>query len=160
MTSTRHKLSHLVDPGATLAAIDAMCAFRIDHTIVALVRLEDQVVESARVLHRGSTTPDAVFDDGREIVHDLACDMAPSMHREPPHVTHTFVTVVCRQGRVIDTARDWAWHWCWWYSNHNTCAYSGDIFVVTPHGWTGLFDSRAGHRPAARPTLAAVAASR
>lgn len=151
--------SHLADPGSTLAAIDALCPLRIGTTVVAAVRLEDQEVVAARVLHTGESTPDPFEDDGSELVREAAHallperDFVPATKRWAP-ITHTFVTVVCRDGRVIDTAREWNWTWCWRYANHFRPAFDGDVFVVTPYGWTGSCDERAGFTPTTRPFLA------
>jgi hypothetical protein len=47
---------------------------------------------------------------------------------------HLLITVVCRQGRVIDTITEHRWLHAWRYSNHLTRAVDGDVYVVTPYG--------------------------
>ena len=74
--------------------------------------------------------------------------------------THLLVTVVCREGRVVDTMAEHRWLSAWRYSNHLTSAIQGDVYVVTPHGWTGVMDHRAGGHPRLRPRLALVTTAR
>ena len=156
-----HELSHLIDPGQVLTAIDALCPFRIDTTIIAVVNLETQHVDGARVVHQGPDSPDHNADGGSPLVRAAADSLGPERTFDPStkrwrRITHAFVTVVCRDGRVIDTEREWKWYYCWRYANHDCAAFDGDIFVVTPHGWTGCFDRRAGFEPRSRPPLALV----
>ncbi|MCK0112546.1 hypothetical protein MWU75_10385 [Ornithinimicrobium sp. F0845] len=62
------------------------------------------------------------------------------------------VTVVCREGRVVSTADEHQFFPAWRYSNHMTAAFDGDIFAVTPHGWTGTLSEACGLVPALQPT--------
>lgn len=62
-------------------------------------------------------------------------------------ISHTLVTVVCRDGYVIAGRREFDWLRAWLYSNHFRGTFDGDVYVVTPHGWAGSMDHRAGHEP-------------
>lgn len=162
MSTWRHELSHLTDPAATLSAIDELCPLRVGRTIVAAVELKSQEVVGARVLHTGDRIVYHLQDRGSDLVRSTVEEMLPDRTFDPAakqwsSITHTFVTVVCREGRVIDTEREWAWHHCWRYANHFRPAFDGDVFVVTPDGWTGCFDRRAGFEPRLRPRLSSVA---
>lgn len=46
--------------------------------------------------------------------------------------------------------REFDWLRAWRYSNHMLGALHGDVYVVTPHGWTGTIDQRAGVDPCLR----------
>ena len=71
----------------------------------------------------------------------------PHSGREGHGITHVLVTVVCRQGRVTGTEHEGAWLMAWRCSNHLRGAFQGDVYVVTPHGWGGYLDHRAGYEP-------------
>lgn len=60
------------------------------------------------------------------------------------------VTIACRTGRVVPGPNELFWLMAWRYSNHNTGAYDGDVYLVTDHGWTGCHDHRAGFEPSLR----------
>jgi hypothetical protein len=62
-------------------------------------------------------------------------------------MSHVLITVVCRPGFVVPSAQEFDWLRAWRYSNHFRGAYDGDVFIVTPHGWTGTLDERAGFEP-------------
>ncbi|MER7072513.1 hypothetical protein [Terrabacter sp. NPDC000476] len=88
----------------------------------------------------------------REVGESLAPERKRTAQGWSP-MTHTLVTVVCREGRVVPTRVEFRWLDAWRFSNHLTCAYNGDVYIVTPHGWTGVLDSRAGWEPRSRPHL-------
>ncbi|WP_446663703.1 hypothetical protein [Flexivirga sp. B27] len=89
-------ISHLDDPAAALRQVDALCPLTSGRTIVAAVRLTDQVVAGAKI--------------------------ATECGEESP-------------GRA------------WLYSNHFRGTFDGDVYIVTPHGWAGSMDHRAGYEP-------------
>ena len=39
------------------------------------------------------------------------------------------------------------WLSAWRYANHFRAALDGDVYTVTPHGWGGYLDYRAGYEP-------------
>lgn len=67
------------------------------------------------------------------------------------HPTGVLITVVCRGGRLVDTACEFGWHLGWRYSNHGTDSFWGATFVVTTHGW---LDVDQPHRFGVQPRLA------
>ncbi len=71
----------------------------------------------------------------------------PHSGRDGHGITHVLVTVVCRQGRVTSTEHEGAWLMAWRRSNHLRGAFNGDVYAVTPHGWGGYLDHRAGYEP-------------
>lgn len=138
----------LRDPGQTLRDIAAICPFELDHVIVAAVEIETQTVTDARLAHVGEL--DGEGHEGSDLVRGLAEELVPerwSVSREVSGMTHLLVTVVCREGRVISTRRETDWYYAWRYSNHGRGAYDGRVYIVTPHGWSGSLDQRAGYEP-------------
>jgi hypothetical protein len=83
MNRKRHELSHLVEPGRVLADMDAITPFRLDTTVIGVVHLETQEVEGARVIHRGTRSPDHLFDNGSEMVRKAAEAMGPERTFDP-----------------------------------------------------------------------------
>jgi hypothetical protein len=78
----------------------------------------------------------------------------------PRGLDYVVVTVVCRGGRVVPGPTEMFWALAWRYANHLANAFDGDVYTVTPHGWTGLSDERAGFTPAlASPMARALAAA-
>jgi hypothetical protein len=148
---------HLTDPERTLRDIEAWFPFELDRVIVAAVELDTQRVTDVRVAATG--TPPEEYPCGSDLVRALAEDMIPerwAAGRERPRMTHVLVTVVCREGRVVFTSRENAWHRAWRYSNHLRAAFQGDVYVVTPHGWGGSVDERAGLEPRLSPRLSCL----
>ena len=147
---------NLADPEATLREIEARCPFELDAVIVAAVELDTQRVTDARVATVGGL-PDDHYD-ASDLVRRLAEEMVPerwATGREGHGITHVLVTVICREGRVTFTRREGLWFRAWRYANHFRAAFDGDVYVVTPHGWGGMLDDRAGLEPRLNvPTVA------
>lgn len=80
----------------------------------------------------------------RQIAQELAPTPSPGHVGE---ITAELYTVVCREGRAVDALTEWLFMEAWRFSNHLTSAIAADVYVVTPHGWTGILDSRAGFEP-------------
>ena len=138
---------HLENAEQTLRDIAAICPFVTGHVIVAAVDLATQQVTGARVAVVGEP-PDR--HDASELLDGLAGQLVPerwAFGRDGHGMTHVLVTVVCRQGRVTPTESEGAWLMAWRYSNHLRGAFQGDVYVVTPHGWGGYLDRRAGYEP-------------
>ena len=141
---------HLVDPEQTLHDIERLCPFELERVIVAAVELDTQKVVDARVAMTGEL---ADHYRGSDLVRELAADMVPerwASGRDGNGMTHVFVTVVCRRGRVTFTGRENSWFRAWRYANHGRAAFDGDVYIVTPDGWGGSIDQRAGYEPALR----------
>ena len=56
-------------------------------------------------------------------------------------------TVVCRDGYVVDTAVEWQFVYACRNSAMTSACSAGDVYVVTPDGWTGIMDRRSGLTP-------------
>jgi hypothetical protein len=142
-------LSHLDNPAATLRQIPELCPLEFGCSIVAAVRLSDQMVTDAKVATGpGEELPD--YPDRPDLLRRLAEEVVPerwSICEDNGGISHTLVTVVCRDGYVLPGRREFGWLRAWLYSNHFRGAFDGDVYVVSPHGWTGTMDHRAGYEP-------------
>jgi hypothetical protein len=128
--------------------------------VVARVDVEAQNVTGTRVL-AVPTAPKVIgrWDDETrwrrqsrlsDVVREAAEKLAPAREWSDNGrggFTGVFITLVCRQGRVVDTKAEWQWLTAWRYSNHFRDGFDGDVYVVTPHGWTGIMDERRGVEP-------------
>ena len=152
----------LDDPGNVLAVVMSASAARIGDVVVARVSTGGQVTGTRKltVLREPAGPRDTTQDRGtRELYRsDLSTIVREAAEAlAPPHVwqkdgrgglTGVFITVVFRDGRVIDTDTEWRWMSAWRYANHFRDGFDGDVYVVTPFGWTGVMDQRAGPEPA------------
>lgn len=152
----------LQDPAATLREINQLCPLRLGSSVVAAVRLGDQTVTGAKVATSGGEGLPAMPADSdlaRRLAHELVPDRF-SVTTEHGGMTHVLVSVVCRDGYVLAGRREMDWFRAWRYSNHFSGAFAGDVYVVTPDGWTGAMDQRAGTDPYlgmdSRPSLSVV----
>lgn len=154
----RWELAH---PARTLAEVVRRTAPRPGDVVLALLRCRAggarELLDAAHLVRRGER-PDPL-----EAAHLLAehtartAGTAPLVAGTDGPVRQVFVTVVCREGRVVPGPAETLWKLAWLRAGHVSAAMGGDIYVVTPHGWTGCLDTRAGHRPALpAPTLTAV----
>ncbi len=158
----------LIDPPGTLAAILRDGDARPGRTLVAYVHGDDQEVRGVRTLDTPTPIPrhDRRSRDAADEARFVLCEQLRQVAQEllPPRtwdgvsaspLTGEFYTVVCREGRVVPTLVESQFLDAWHYSNHGTSAFSADTYVVTPHGWTGVFDTRAGLEPRLSPPAAA-----
>lgn len=63
----------------------------------------------------------------------------------PPR--HSMMTIVSRRGLTVFGAGEGNWLQGWRYSNHGANAYSGDLILVTEHGWRDFDTGWGGHQP-------------
>ena len=158
MTRPRQRWE-LEDPELVLRSIDDVCPLVSGSVVVAALTLDSQeLTATAYVPDPAESQPFWDRYDASSRLGEVALQLVPESTgagarpgRSP--VTHLLVTVVCREGRVIDTIAEHRWFGAWRYSDHLTSAVDGDVYVVTPHGWTGVMDQRAGHQPRLRPRL-------
>ncbi len=166
----------LATPSEVLRAALAGARAGVGDVVVARVALDTQRVTGTRTLQIPPPSP--CPEQGRarlqhqvdrrlglsELVRTAATQLAPEHVWRPDGrggVTGVFITLVCREGRVVDTLAEWQWLPAWRYANHFRDGFDGDVYVVTPHGWTGVMDRRCGEEPALhgesdRPALRAV----
>lgn len=89
----------------------------------------------------------ALLDDGEDISDDL-CRAARSFgigwHGRPEHMV---MTVLVRPGRCVIGPNELVWSNGWRYSNHLESLFTGDLMLVTEHGWVDFMSKEAGHEP-------------
>lgn len=160
---TERRWWEIEDPNAVLSQVIRVSEAAVGDVVVARVDIDTQLVSGTRMLRlpappRRSTDP--LKDERRrgrhrmrlsDLVRDAATELAPPHEWRPDGrggYSSVFITVVCREGHVVDTEAEWRWLSAWRYANHFRDGWDGDVYVVTPHGWTGVMDRRAGLDPA------------
>lgn len=139
----------LRDPGHALALVASAVPLRVGTIALASFACHDRGavdLSGACVVHDGRERPDD--HEARELMRGAADRVAGPRRGGAP--AHTSMIVICREGRVISTAGDWFWFSAWRYANHLADLFTGEHYVLTPHGWTGLLDDRAGFEPRLR----------
>jgi hypothetical protein len=162
---TERRWWEIKDPNSVLSQVIRMSEATAGDVVVARVDIDTQQVTGTRTLDvppAPRRSPDRLKDERRRgrhrmrlsaLVRDVATELALQHDWQPdgrPGYTGVFVTVVCREGHVVDTEAEWRWLSAWRYSNHFRDGWDGDVYVVTPHGWTGVMDRRADLEPALR----------
>lgn len=161
-----HQPWDLTSPTGTLTTIIESSRAVIGDVIVAHVDLATQEVTGTRRLdpvaapQSGPYRPD-LEDRLRQVAQELA-ESRTFNHGRWRRPTGVFVTLVCREGRVVVTAQELAWSHAWLYSNHLTNAYLGEVYVVTPHGWLSCGGDEFGTTPrvGTRPVLTVLSGGR
>lgn len=141
---------HVTDPEQMLRAVHEICPLRVGQVIVAALAIGTQQVTDAQVAASGGRLEE--HHDRSDRVRALAEQMVPerwATSSEGHGMTHVLITIVCREGRVVFTHHEHTWLKAWRYANHFRGAFDGDVYVVTPHGWAGVLDQRAGFEPCA-----------
>lgn len=153
----------LEEPADVLAHVLRHSRVTEGDVVVARVDVDSQKVTGTRTLdvpkepatarsgHRGVERRARHQSRLSDIVRSAAEQLAPFRQwtdNGRGGMSAVFITVVCRQGHVVDTQQEWQWLNAWRYSNHFRDGFDGDVYVVTPHGWTGVMDQRCGLEPA------------
>lgn len=61
--------------------------------------------------------------------------------------SYAIMTIVARHGPALIGPAEGKWLVAWQYSNHSADAYTGDLVVLTEHGWTDMMSGLGGHEP-------------
>ena len=148
----------LDDPADTLTDIDRLHPFVSGLVVVASVDLEQQVMLAAAPLPEepsGGWDLDAAGSALTEVAFALLPSRPPGRRRRGA-LTHALITVVCRRGPSTRSAVDEWWAEAWIHADPCIDAAVGQVFAVTPSGWHGVGDQRAGVEPRLRPRLSLV----
>lgn len=158
----------LRDPATTLAEILDRALVMPGQTVIARVAVGSQEVLGTHVLMTPIPyRPPRNETDDEESAHCARADLSDRLRAiteelvpgDPAEtwrhvgdgpcggVDSLLITVVCREGRVVDTDLEWQFAIAWLYANHLYRVFRGDVYVVTPHGWAELGDRRAGLEP-------------
>lgn len=159
MTRTCDPMTPDTDIAALLDAIIKTSFAVAGTTIVA--RVDHATSEVKRLFTMMTPDPkmdgefDQYFDD--EYIHLLSRSICSIATAIAPERTGTgsgwstpdeeFVTVVCRNADAEISRQESQFHYGWRFSNHGCNAFDGEIFVVTPAGWEGLYSRRSGTWP-------------
>jgi len=144
----------LDDPATVIQSVLSKARAKSGDVIVARVDVDSQAVVGVHRLRRKVPFPKAwSTSDGLPQLSDALRSAAEALAPERVWTekrggyTSVFITVICRQGRAIDSRDEWLCLRDWRYSNHFRDGFDSDVYVVTPHGWAGVMDRRAGHAP-------------
>lgn len=118
----------------------------------------------AALVHHPSTTqrlvtvksldlPALVDDDDRTQLseHLRAAAESFGIGLDVPFGEYLLMTVVVRPGRCVLGPNEGVWLNGWRYSNHLTRLVTGDLILVTEHGWVDFARHAAGHEPRLLP---------
>lgn len=110
--------------------------------LVADPSTEQRIVKIQRMDH---PAPLEHYDDGSDEIR-RRLDMMPIPDVRPP--THSVTTVLVRRGPCIIGRGEAGWLKAWRYANHMKSLYSGEIILVTEHGWIDWMTQFADYTPA------------
>ena len=144
----------LDDPATVLQSVLNKAQADSGDVVVARVDVESQEVVGVHRLPRTAPFPETWSTSGgpphlSDALRSAAEALAPERvwNEKRGGYTSVFITVLCRQGRAIDSRDEWLCLRDWRHANHFRDGFDGDVYVVTPHGWAGVMDHRAGHVP-------------
>lgn len=138
------------DPGGVLRDLAGQARLESGAAFLLLVEhpsTEQRVLRVDRLRTPAEITDDeAACDEMRDVIatYDL-----PDTHP----ITCAVMLVLVRPGLCVTSDSEKWWHRAWRYVNHGRALYSGDLMVVTEHGWWDTMSDLG----EARPCLADVA---
>jgi hypothetical protein len=149
MTSMKLDKWELRDPGALLEEVAHRHALHPGLVVSALV-------EHASTSQRLVAT-EVVYDDERPPLPEQHREfVGPALQRLPipewtpdhPPAEHTVALVIARRGRVVFTSQEVRWGYGLLYGKDLLHVFTGDLLLVTEHGWRSMDDDLAGRKPA------------
>lgn len=135
------------DPGEVLADVMERHPLSEGDAVLALVENPSgrQRVTQVEVL-----PAPARIEDCHE-VSDLLCETVrrmPIPARGPStRIDHAVMTILVRRGLTVFGRNESNWFYGWRYSNHLIDAYTGDVVLVTEHGWRDFMTDWGDHYP-------------
>jgi hypothetical protein len=132
-------------PAELIQTVDSRVVLQDD--TVWLVQVANPSTEQ-RVVRVDSLTTSAVITEW-ETARDEMYDVISSWSvpdTVPP--THSAVLVVVRRGLCVFGPHEKYWHLAWRYINHCRPMYSGNVILVTEHGWVDFMTEAADVEPA------------
>lgn len=142
MTSANYKLR---DPATLMHEIADAVDLTEDTAYVALVHHPST---RQRLLSVERLAIPALLDDDDDISEDL-CEIACSFGIGWRQRTfeHLLTTVVVRPGRCVFGPNESVWLSGWRYANHCESMFTGDLILVTEHGWDDFMSGETGYHP-------------
>jgi hypothetical protein len=135
------------NPGELLAEVMTKEPLRVGDALLVLVadpslrqRVENVVRLRAPVASHGD------HDVLSTLLRDAVRRM-PIPPRPNSGMNHAVMTILTRRGRAVFGSPENQWFLGWRYSNHCADAFTGDITLVTEHGWTDFMTHRGGYTP-------------
>lgn len=91
----------------------------------------------------------ALLDDADDVSPHLRAAVeslgaGPSRGRGPEHMA---VTVIVRPRFTVFGPNEGVWCTSWRRANHGASAYTGELILVTEHGWLDFMSEACGHEP-------------
>jgi len=89
----------------------------------------------------------ALVDDDDDLSDELRAAAESFRIPDTGECLHAFVTLLVRPGRCVVGPNEAVWLNGWRYANHVQRAFSGELVLVTEHGWVAWPSDAAGHQP-------------
>lgn len=141
------------DPEEVVRAVAARRPLRAGDVVLVLVRDPPGEQAIVRMLSIPRTRRRDLDDYATsQLLADYAHRLCVPRCRHLDSPRHSIMTIVARRGYAVFGADEGRWMWAWLHSNHLTDAFSGDIIVVTEHGWTHQSTGWGGHEPRVEAT--------
>lgn len=134
------------DPGEVLEQVAAVHPLTPGTALVA-------VVEDPATRQRVTAVEALPVDSRVGEEEDLSGLLRETMQRLPvPQWSgggprHSVITVLVRPGLTVFGRIESVWVRGWRYSNHLMSAYTGDLILVTEHGWADIMTGWGGYQP-------------
>jgi hypothetical protein len=136
------------DPGQVVAQVDARRPLREGDVVVALVRDPSGEQEVVRLQSIPRTRRQGLDHYERaQLLAGYAERLSVPRRRGDESPWHSIMTIVARRGYAVFGPYEGVWLSAWLYSNHLTGAFSGELIVVTEHGWADWSTGWGGHEP-------------
>ena len=71
----------------------------------------------------------------------------PITKRAGGDINQAVMTIIARRGMTVFGRREQPWLLGWRYSNHLAAVFTGDVILLTEHGWCDLTTDWGGHQP-------------
>jgi hypothetical protein len=135
----------LLDPGALLADVARLTTLTAGRSLLALVAAPTTTQQVLRVetLPVDCTSP--LPDDLSQMLRHAVVGF--DLPRSAYPWKYSVVTIIVRPGFAVIGRTERNWYLGWRYSNHLQPTFSGDLIVVTDHGWVDMATRWAGHNP-------------
>jgi hypothetical protein len=133
------------DPFRLIREIDDLVGIHHGTAYVALVERPErqQRLLSVTTLRTPAMVED--YEEPRAEIREVMDNLAIPRATRPP--SHSVTTVVARSGLCVFGPNEGRWFDAWSLSNHVRDCYTGDLILVTEHGWCDFMTYCAGTAP-------------
>jgi len=138
--------SELRDPQELMTQVSARVPL-LGNTAFLVLVADPSTTQTLEAVHRLGTP--AQIDHWSQAADELVTAVGGlAIPREPGPPHEVLMSVLVRPGLCVFGANESQWFRAWRYSNHLARAYSGQLILVTEHGWRDSMSEEAGHLPA------------